>query len=237
MKNSASLELQTLLLKLKCKTACEEIPLDLQPTVLTFLKQEDQAQSSYRLARLLASSGMTKAQLRTFEQFNWDFNPAVPRQDINAFRSSQWIENAANLLLVGDVGIGKSHFAKALCYDAILRGFPAYFISAFDLIAKIKKSPQPANKIDFYGKSLRVLAVDEVGYTVYQKEDTDILFQIFSKRSELLPTIVTSNLAPKKWGTIFSGPAASAILDRLSFNGKFLIWDGPSFRPHGKNKR
>jgi len=62
------------------------------------------------------------------------------------------------------------------------------------------------------------------------KKDTDILFQIISKRSELLPTIVTTNLPPKEWGSIFSGAAASAILDRLSYNGRFITFEGRSYR-------
>jgi hypothetical protein len=56
-------------------------------------------------------------------------------------------------------------------------------------------------------------------------EDPDILFQVISKRSEMLPTIVTTNLPPKEWGAIFSGAAASAILDRLSFNGRFITFE------------
>jgi len=75
-----------------------------------------------------------------------------------------------------------------------------------------------------------VLCIDELGYTYHKKEDTDILFQVISKRSEMLPTIVTTNLPPKEWGAIFSGAAASAILDRLSFNGRFITFEGRSYR-------
>ncbi len=234
MNASPEVELQALLKDLSFHTSLDEIPKNIQPDLLNLLNQEKQARHLNRLQRLLARSGIHKHQIRTFEQFDWDFNPAIPKQDILTLRNAPWIQQSANLLLFGNSGIGKSHIARALCYDAIHNGFPALFISAFDLIAKIKKAPQPSSKIEYFGKTLKVLCIDELGYTFHEKNDTDLLFQIISKRSELLPSIVTSNLPPKQWGSIFSGPAASAILDRLSFNGKFLTWEGRSYRLKSK---
>jgi DNA replication protein DnaC len=69
-----------------------------------------------------------------------------------------------------------------------------------------------------------------------KKEDTDILFQVISKRSEMLPTLVSTNLSQKDWGSIFTGAAASAILDRLSFNGRFLTFVGRSYGISRKQK-
>jgi len=235
--NNQQDELARLLQELNFSTSPENIPPAGLAVLRTFLQKEKEARAVHRLARLLARSGMSKPQLRTFEQYDWNFNPKTPREDILAFRASNWIDTAANLTLIGDVGLGKSHFGKAFCYDALQLGHPVYFTTAFDLISKIKRAASCASKIEYYGKVIKVLCIDELGYTVYQKEDTDILFQIISKRSELLSTIVTTNIIPKQWGSIFSGPAASAILDLLSFNGTFLAWEGKSYRPtRGKRK-
>jgi DNA replication protein DnaC len=146
-----------------------------------------------------------------------------------SFVNSPWIEQAFNLVLIGDTGLGKSHIATSICYDSILRGYPTACITAFDLVSRIHKAQNPASRIDYYAK-VRVLCIDELGYTYHKKEDTDILFQIISKRNEILPTIVTTNLAPKEWGLIFSATAASAILDRLSYNGRFITFEGRSYR-------
>jgi len=227
-------ELNELLKLLKCKTPAEDIPEQQHNPVLKFLKQEVESRYKYRLNTLFRTCGITPKQMRTFEQFDWNFNPKVPKQDILAFRNSNWIDGAANLVMVGDTGIGKSHFGKALCHDALVKGIPAYFISTYDLATRIKNARHPALKIDYFGKTIKVLCLDEIGYTCHKKDDTDVIFQIISKRTELLPTIVTTNLPPKQWGSIFSGPAASALLDRLSFNGKFLTWEGKSYR---KTKR
>ncbi len=224
-------EIQRLLACLKLRAPMDQIPEEDRQSVGRFLQKEAAAQEQYRIARILSTCGLKDKQMRTFDQLDWDYNPKIPKQEILSFRKSDWVEEARNLVLIGDVGIGKSHVVKSLLYDAALKRYPALFISVFDLISKIKTSPAPYKRIDYYAKAIRVLCLDELGYTYHSKEDTDLLFQIISKRSEALPTLVTTNLSPKKWGTIFSGMAASAILDRLSYKGKFLTWDGKSKRP------
>jgi DNA replication protein DnaC len=223
-------ELQSLFRELGCKLAPESLSDADMDSVLNFLRQESDARKNYRLHRLFISCGISKHQIRSWEQLDWSFNFNTPKQEILTFKNSPWIEQAQNLVLIGDPGIGKTHIAKALCHDAILKGHSTYFISAFDLVSKIKKTNNLVNSIEHYGKKIRVLCIDELGYTVHSKEDTDILFQIISKRAENLPILLTTNLTPKNWGSIFTGPAASAILDRLNYKGTFLAWEGKSYR-------
>jgi len=225
--------LESLLKELGCKTPTEEIPSDRRQIILDFLQGESEYRKQHKIKRLLSQSGLK--QVKTLDQFDWLFNPKVSKEDILSFVNSPWIEKAFNLVLIGDTGLGKSHIAASICYEAILRGYPTACITAFDLVSKIHKAYNPATKIDYYAK-IRVLCIDELGYTYHKKEDTDTLFQIISKRNEILPTIVTTNLAPKEWGSIFSATAASAILDRLSFNGRFITFEGRSYRLLKKHK-
>jgi len=218
---------------LGCKTPAGEIPSDQRERVIGFLKMELEYRRQYKIKRLLRMSGIRH--VKTLEQFDWHFNPKISKDDILTFVHSPWIENASNLVLIGDTGLGKSHIAAGICYEALLRGYPTACITAFDLVSRIHKAYNPSSKIDYYGK-VRVLCIDELGYTYHKKEDTDILFQIISKRNEILPTIVTTNLSPKDWGSIFSATAASAILDRLSFNGTFITLEGRSYRLLRKHK-
>jgi DNA replication protein DnaC len=226
-------ELESLLKELGCKTPAGEIPSDQQEIVIGFLKREIEYRRQHKIKRLLSTSGIKH--VKTLNQFDWHFNPKISKDDILAFVNSPWVENAFNLVLIGDTGLGKSHIAAGICYEAILRGYPTACITAFDLVSRIHKAYNPASRIDYYAK-VRVLCIDELGYTYHKKEDTDILFQIISKRNEILPTIVTTNLAPKEWGSIFSATAASAILDRLSFNGRFITFEGRSYRLLKKHK-
>ncbi len=220
-------EIETLFKELGIKTPISELQPKIHDIIVNFLIKEREHRKLYKIKRLLRSSGIK--QVKTFEQFDWHFNPKIPKEDILSFRNSSWTQDALNLVLIGDTGLGKSHIADSLCYDAILKGFPTMRITAYDLVSKVNNALNPDTKINYYSK-IRVLCIDEVGYTYHKKEDTDIIFQIISKRNEILPTVVTTNLPPKQWSSIFSGAAASAILDRLSYNGRFITLEGRSYR-------
>lgn len=228
--------LNTLLQDLKFKVPLTAIPEAFRPALAEIFAQEHTARRTYRIQRLLASCGIPKAHIRTFDDFDWSFNPKTPKQDLLNFRNSSWVDQYMNLVLIGDPGIGKSHLAKAFCYDAILKGCLTCFTTAFNLISNIKKARFPDSKINYYAKTVGVLCIDELGYVYHDKNDTDLLYHVVSIRSESSPTILTTNLPPKDWGKILSGSAASAILDRLSFNGTFLTWDGPSYRLKTRQK-
>lgn len=225
--------LETLVNDLGIKTPIDAIQPDIRNIIIDFLKTEKEYQKQHQIKRLLRVSGIR--QVKTFTEFDWHYNPKISKEEILAFANSSWIKDGLNLVLIGDTGLGKTHISRSLCYEAILHGFPTTCITAYDLISKIHKSLNPTSKIEYYAK-MRVLCIDELGYTFHKKEDNDIIFQIISKRTEVLPTIVTTNLAPKEWGTVFSSAAASAILDRLSFNGRFLTFEGKSYRLLKKHK-
>lgn len=71
-----------------------------------------------------------------------------------------------DLVLIEDTGLGKSHIASAICYEAILQGYPTACITAFDLVSRIHKAYNPASMIGYYAK-VRVLCFDELGYTIF----------------------------------------------------------------------
>ncbi len=126
-------------------------------------------------------------------------------------------------------GVDKTHIATALCHDAIMKGYQTVFISLFDFTSKLSKSRNVYSLIEHYSK-VPILCLDELGYVLPTKEQADSIFQIISKRTEVVTTIMTTNLIPSNWGKIFDSVTASAILDRLSMNGKFITFEGRSYR-------
>ena len=96
-------DLHDLLKVLDFKTPIDRIPEDLRDRLAVVLRTEKEYRHEWRVRRLLASSGIRPHQLRTFDQFDWSFNPKFPKEDILAFRNSPWIENGANLVMIGDV--------------------------------------------------------------------------------------------------------------------------------------
>lgn len=192
-----------------------------------FLTQEQQLREQKRREHLLRMSGIKRVKL--LSDFDWAFNPKIPREKIMAFMQTDWLQKPSNLLLIGPSGVGKTHLASAFCYDAVLKGKQTVFLSLFDLTAKLSKAKSLYSLIDYYAR-IPVLCLDELGYVLPSREEADHLFQIISKRAETATTIVTTNLVPSQWGKLFDSVTASAILDRLSMQGTFITLEGRSYR-------
>ena len=192
-----------------------------------FLREEHRARQRRRTEYLMKMSGIGRPKL--FEDFDWTFNPKIPRDKIMEYVKTEFLKKPSNLVLVGAAGVGKSHLATALCHQAVLQGHQTVFITLFDFTSKLAKAKNPYTLIEYYAK-VPLLCLDELGYVVPTKEQADAFFQIISKRSEVRTTIVTTNLIPSQWGKIFDSVTASAILDRLSLNGRFIICEGRSYR-------
>lgn len=193
------------------------------------LYEELQARELKRIRYLMLRSGIKR--IKRIEDFDWAFNPKISKDKILPFfKSSDWVTNAANIVFIGPAGVGKSHLADSLCYHMIsCHSIPATRISCFDLVEKIKKSTHKYNLLNYYA-TVKILCLDELGYVFPSADQANDIFQIISKRSELFPTIVTTNLIPSQWGKIFEAATATAILDRLSLNGNFITCEGRSYR-------
>jgi len=200
---------------------------DEQAFLEQFLEEEARLRQAKKIGYLLARSGIKR--VKTLSDFDWKFNPKIPRDKLMEFMTHPWLKNPCNLVLIGPAGVGKTHLAQALCHDAVMKGHQALFLSLFDLMARISKANNLYNAIEFYAK-IPLLCLDEVGYAFPSKDQADAIFQVIAKRAESKTTIMTTNLVPSQWNKVFDATTATAILDRLTMNGTFLTMEGRSYR-------
>jgi DNA replication protein DnaC len=196
-------------------------------TLLPVLDNEVKAREVKRIRYLLYRSGIKG--IKRLEDFDWKFNPKVPRTEIMALAATSWDKEVKNAVFIGTSGIGKTHLGEGLCVKAIEQGVPATRIACYKLVEELKQTRNKAALMNYY-TTVKLLCLDELGYVFPTTEQANDIFQIVSRRSEIASTIVTTNLLPADWGKIFEAATATAILDRLSMNGKFLAWEGPSYR-------
>ena len=213
--------------ELKFASDCSSLTEEQVKAIIPILKDEVSAREVKRIRYLLHRSGIKR--IKRLEDFDWKFNPGLPRSEIIALSQSSWGSEIKNAVLIGPSGVGKSHLASAICYQAIQKGIPTAFITCFDLVNKLKRSSSKYTMSQYYS-TVKLLCLDELGYVFPSQEQANDIFQIISKRSEIASTIVTTNLIPSQWGKIFEAATATAILDRLSLNGKFITCEGRSYR-------
>jgi DNA replication protein DnaC len=172
--------------------------------------------------------------LKTLEEFQWNWPKKINRPQIqNLFRLA-FIAAHANVVLIGNVGLGKTHLSIALGHAACLNGHSVLFTTAIDIIntlAAAQAAGRLKRELSRYLKPA-LLIVDELGYLPIDKHGADLLFQIISQRYERAPMVITTNRAYKYWSQIFNNDSTltSAILDRVLHHAETVIIEGKSFR-------
>jgi DNA replication protein DnaC len=224
-------QLEELYKQLKFVSTPEKINPEHALALINIFEEELRMRNARRIELFLKYSGIKV--IKRIEDFDWTFNPKNPKNKFMQFRNSDWITESRNLVLIGPTGIGKTHLADGLCLDAINQGTRVFRISCDELVRKIRTSRNKYSVIR-YCSTVKVFCLDELGYVFPSQEEANDIFQIISKRCEMLPTLVTTNLVPSQWGKVFESSTASAILDRLSLKGAFLTMEGKSYRSRVK---
>ena len=172
--------------------------------------------------------------IKTLEQFQWDWPKKLNRLQVQNLFRLEFVAQKANVVLLGTVGLGKTHLASALGYAACLEGYSVLFADAISVINDLAA----AQKQGLLKRGLRrylapqILLLDEVGYLPIDQHGADLLFQVISQRYERGSLILTTNKPFKQWATIFNNDStiASAVLDRLLHHAETVIIEGTSYR-------
>jgi DNA replication protein DnaC len=196
------------------------------------IEGQAQARESRRIERRVRLARFPL--LKTLDAFQWDWPKKINRPQIqNIFRLT-FIEQHANAIFLGGVGVGKSHLAIALCHTACLKGYSVLFTTAIDIINTLSAAQTNSTLKRELRKYLKpqLLLIDELGYLPIDKHGADLLFQVISQRYEKGAIVITSNRAFKHWPAIFNNDSTltSALLDRLLHHADTVIIEGKSYR-------
>lgn len=157
--------------------------------------------------------------LETLEQFRWDWPKKINPLLVRNFFRLEFIEQKAKVVLLGPVGVGKTHLATALGYAACLEGQSVMFADAIAVVKDLQAAQQAGALKRTIKKYLRprLLILDEVGYLPIDQRRADLLFQVISQRHERGSIILTTNKPFKDWASTTApslsggvGPAAAS---------------------------
>ena len=172
-------------------------------------------------------------EMKALEDFDFSFNPQLPKRRIFDLASGGFLREARDVLLLGPPGTGKSHICQSVGRAVIKVGFTVLYRSIFDVVRDFLHEAAFNGDDKTLARYLKpdLLIIDDMGMKQLPKRSGECLFEIILRRHELRSTIMTSNRPLEDWGKLIGDvPAASAILDRFLEHAELIQMKGKSYR-------
>ena len=166
--------------------------------------------------------------------FDWRFNPKLPRQACFELHALKFITEGANALIIGKPGTGKSHVAKAVAYQATLQSYDVRYVEADTEFARyaLANHAEQAKILRTYVEPDLLVLDDLFLARRIHEASAELLQAIVHQRYKLRRSlIVTSNRVLQDWDKYLGDATmASTILDRLMHRAAMLEFEGKSYR-------
>jgi DNA replication protein DnaC len=201
------------------------------PWIPRLLEIEEEERGRRGLERRLRNAKLGRFKL--FADFDANWPKKIDHEQLEELFTLGFIEEAANVILVGPNGVGKTMIAKNLAYQAVLRGHTARFVTASELLndlAAQETGSALSRKLRQYSH-WKVLVIDEVGYLAGSARHGDLLFELINRRYQEKPIIMTTNKVFTEWGEVFpSSSSVVTMVDRLIHKAEVLKIEADSYR-------
>ena len=151
--------------------------------------------------------------VKTFEEYDFTFATGAPQKQLQSLRSLSFIERNENIVLLGPSGVGKTHLAIAMGYEAVRAGIKVRFTTAADLLLQLSTAQRQGRYKTTLQRGVmapRLLIIDEMDHDEIGCSSRSS--QTYKKGNDL-----DFHLPFGQWDQTFAGDAAltSAMLDRI----------------------
>jgi len=171
--------------------------------------------------------------IKTIKEYDFSLQDGVTAEQMERLCDFVWLEQAFNVMFLGAPGLGKTHLATALGYEAAQAGYPVCFITLEGLIRLLKTAEmsKPSKTRLAQLKRAALVIIDEIGFMPVSKTEAHLLFSFISSCYENKSLVITSNKSFDEWGDFLGDPVvATAILDRLIFKCEIFNLAGEGYR-------
>lgn len=171
----------------------------------------------------------------TLTEFDWGFNPKLPKQEIYELVSGKFIRDGHDALLIGSPGTGKSRIAKTAAHAAIQIGYKVVYREAHTFFEDLFEADQlkRRKKVNKLFSEVDLLVIDDLFLRkkVPEQAADDLQDIILTRYASKKSTVITTNRPLDDWGKLLRDNAtSSAIQDRLLHRGHLLKFEGKSYR-------
>jgi DNA replication protein DnaC len=209
----------------------EDNNLSYEDYLLGILEQELNHREQNRIQRGIRQASFPI--LKTLDSFDFMAIPSLNKPKVLKLAQCEYLRQHENVILVGNSGIGKTHIATALAYEACRKGYKVKFYTAAGLVNELMAAQQDyrLNKLEKQWLTPHLVVIDELGYVPFNKSGAELLFQFCSARHERGSIVITTNLEFMKWTEVFvDEQMTAALLDRLTHKAHILNVNGDSYR-------
>jgi DNA replication protein DnaC len=173
----------------------------------------------------------------SLETYPFKRQPSVRASTIRQLAELDFVARAANLVFIGETGVGKTGLASSLLLKAIENGYRGFFIKAQDLFDEVYASLADRSTRRLLNRLARVdlLLIDEMGYLNLRPEQSNAFFKLMDERYGKRSTVITTNLDYPQWYEFLGKKEmVKALLDRLRHRCTTIRINGKSLRdPEG----
>lgn len=221
-------------IKSSLERRCQEaLAVNMHPSELVRLLLEDEKDARQRaVAKRLASCARFRSPCQ-LDDWDSSVDRGISKAKLKELGLINFFHKKQNLLLEGKTGVGKTHLAIGLGNRICEAGASTRFFSTNLFFEEVAAEKAAGRYLQFVRRLSKIAALvfDDFALRPYSHEEANTLLEVLEERYSKGVVIVTSQVSPAGWQSLFEDPViAEAILDRLKNPSEQIKITGPSFR-------
>lgn len=201
------------------------------PWLPELLATEEAARQKRSLERRIRDARIGR--FRPMADFDWTWPRDIDRTAIEDLFRFRFVDEAANIVLVGPNAVGKTMICRNLAYEGLLRGHSVRFTTASAMLNELAAQDGSRALNLALGRYTRpgILVVDEVGYLSYGNRHADLFYEVVTRRYEERPIVLSTNKPFAEWGEVFpNATCVVTLVDRLVHRSEIIAISADSYR-------